>query len=105
MTRLFGLAVRALFLAQLEPSTSEVYKTVGDVKLKMNIFNPEGHKAGDKRPAIVFFFGGGWQGGSTKQFAAQASYFASRGMVAMTAEYRIYGQHKAKVADCVADAK
>lgn len=105
MTKLIGIAVSALVIAQIDPTAFEVYKTVGDVKLKMNIFNPEGHKAGDKRPVIVFFFGGGWQGGSTKQFAAQARYFASRGLVAMTAEYRVYGQHKAKVADCVADAQ
>jgi len=88
-----------------DASRSEVYKTIGDVKLKMHIYNPEGHKASDKRPAIVFFFGGGWQGGSSKQFAVHARYFATRGMVAMTADYRVYGQHKAKVADCVADAK
>jgi len=86
-------------------SKVEVYKTIGDTKLKMHIYNPPDLKAGDQRPAIVFFFGGGWQGGSPKQFAAHARYFASRGMVAMTADYRVYGQHKAKVADCVADAR
>ena len=37
----------------------EVYKTIGDVELKIYRFEPADHKASDKRPAIVFFFGGG----------------------------------------------
>ena len=45
------------------PTRSVVYKTVGDVELKMDLFEPEGLKATDRRPAIVFFFGGGWSGG------------------------------------------
>ena len=40
----------------------ETFKTVGETKLALYIFNPEGHKASDHRPAIVFFFGGGWTG-------------------------------------------
>jgi acetyl esterase/lipase len=81
-----------------------VYKTAGDEKLRMRIYLPEGHKPTDRRPAIVFFFGGGWRSGSPKQFTNQAKYLASRGMVAVTAEYRVYTRHKATVADCVRDA-
>ena len=40
---------------ELSGSRVEVYKTIGDVKLKIYIYEPEGHKAGAKRPAIVFF--------------------------------------------------
>lgn len=90
---------------EFAPSRVEVYKTVGDVELKMNIFNPPGHRATDKRPAIVFFFGGGWRGGSPGQFTQQSRYLASRGMVAMTAEYRVYSRNQAQVVDCIADAK
>lgn len=89
----------------LDGAHDEVYKTVGDVKLKIYIFTPEGHKAGDRRPAIVFFFGGGWQSGSPAQFEAQCKYFASRGMVAMTADYRVASRHGVKALQCVADAK
>ncbi|MBI1372020.1 MAG: alpha/beta hydrolase fold domain-containing protein [Phycisphaera sp.] len=90
---------------QIGGSTVEVYKTVGDVKLNMYIFTPEGHQATDKRPAIVFFFGGGWRGGSPTQFAGQCQYLASRGMVAMTADYRVLSRHGTPAAKCVADAK
>jgi len=81
------------------------YKTVGETKLGLYIFNPEGHKATDSRPAIVFFFGGGWTSGSPGQFEQQCRYLASRGMVAITADYRVASRHPVKAAQCVADAK
>ncbi len=81
------------------------YKTVGETKLALNIFNPAGHNASDSRPAIVFFFGGGWTSGSPGQFEQQCRYLASRGMVAITADYRVASRHQVKAAQCVADAK
>ena len=83
----------------------ETYKTVGDVKLNLYIFNPKDHKATDKRPAIVFFFGGGWSSGSPGQFEEHCKYLASRGMVAMAADYRVGSRHQVKAIQCVADAK
>ncbi|HSW44215.1 MAG TPA: alpha/beta hydrolase [Phycisphaerae bacterium] len=83
----------------------EVYRKVGDVQLKVHIFNPPDHKPTDKRPAIVFFFGGGWLHGSAGQFVPQCRYFASRGMVAITADYRVYTRNKAMIADCTSDAQ
>ncbi len=84
---------------------TETYKTIGDVKLDLIIKLPEGWKPADKRPAIVFFFGGGWSSGSTKQFVNHARYLASRGMVAIVADYRVKTRHGVKAASCVADAK
>jgi acetyl esterase len=81
------------------------YKTVGETELALYVFNPEGHKVTDQRPAIVFFFGGGWTGGSPMQFEQQCRYLASRGMVAITADYRVASRHQVKAAQCVADAK
>jgi len=83
----------------------EVYKTIGDVKLNMYVFTPADHKSTDKRAAIVFFFGGGWQSGSPGQFHEHCKYLAGRGMVAMTADYRVASRHKVKAVDCVRDAK
>jgi acetyl esterase/lipase len=83
------------------------YKAVGDVKLNLYLYEPEGQEAeaGDKRPAIVFFFGGGWTGGSPGQFEQHCKYLASRGMVAITADYRVASRHNVKAVSCVADAK
>jgi acetyl esterase len=91
--------------ATLDGAIAEVYKTIGDVNLKIYRFNPPDHKDSDQRPAVVFFFGGGWKNGDPKQFANQCVHLASRGMVAMTAEYRVASRHQAKAIDCVEDAK
>ena len=82
-----------------------IYKTVGETKLALYVFNPEGFMPSDQRPAIVFFFGGGWTSGSPGQFEQQCRYLASRGMVAITADYRVATRHQVKAAQCVTDAK
>jgi acetyl esterase/lipase len=82
----------------------ETYRTVGSTELKVWIIEPadQGTKP---RPAIVFFFGGGWTGGTPAQFEPQARHLAARGMVAVLADYRVKSRQDAKPADCVADAK
>ncbi len=86
-------------------STAEVYKTVGRTKLNLYIFSDAKPEVGKARPAIVFFFGGGWSTGSPRQFEPQARYFASRGMVAISADYRIRTRDNSKVTDSVSDAR
>lgn len=64
-----------------------VYKAVGERKLTLDLDYPPDWKPADKRPAIVFFFGGG---GTPGQFKPQAEYFAKRGLVCARADYRDY---------------
>ncbi len=66
-----------------------VYKTVGDRELHLYVEKPVEWKASDRRPAIVFFFGGGWVSGKPTQFQPQSEYLAARGMVGIRVEYRI----------------
>jgi acetyl esterase/lipase len=87
------------------PVKEHVYKTTNGVELKLFVHYPEGWQASDKRPAVVFFFGGGWTNGSTQQFRPQAEYFASRGMVAARADYRVKSKHNVTPDQCVEDAK
>ena len=87
------------------PDKMVTYKTVDGVELKLHCFNPEGLKSTDQRPGIVFFFGGGWSGGTPKQFYEQARLLAGRGMVAMSAEYRVKKEHKTTPFECVKDGK
>ena len=54
---------------------------------------------------MVFFFGGGWNGGSYTQFSRHADYLASRGMVAFAADYRTKSKHKTEPKACVSDGK
>ena len=90
---------------QFDSARPEIYKTVGDVKLALYIFEPAGHTSSDQSPAIVFFFGGGWTSGTPRQFEQQCRYLASRGMVAMTADYRVFSRHGTLAVKCVEDAK
>ena len=81
------------------------YKDHPKQPLQLHIFHPPGFKTFDKRPTVVFFFGGGWSGNNPKQFYPQAEYLASRGMVAICATYRSNSKYKTKPYDCVEDAK
>jgi acetyl esterase/lipase len=82
-----------------------VYKTVGEKQLVLKVFPPADAKPGEARPAIVFFFGGGFTMRRQAQFEPQCRYFASRGMVAMTADYRVGKHDGVKPPDCCADGR
>jgi len=109
MIRLFLCLLAApLFAATSYPPTFkdarvETYRTVGSTELKLWIFGESDPKA--PKPAIVFFFGGGWNGGSPDQFENQARHFAKRGMIAITADYRVKSRQGVQVVECVKDAK
>ncbi|BDS07741.1 hypothetical protein NT6N_27810 [Oceaniferula spumae] len=75
------------------------------VGLDLHIFTPDGHQATDSRPCIVFFFGGGWVNGSPSHFHPHCEYLASRGIVAVSAEYRTQNDHGTTPQECVKDGK
>ncbi len=86
--------------------TAEVYKHASDDDLWIYRFDPQGlDPAKDRRPAVVFFFGGGWNGGSVKQFQQHARYLAGRGMVVFLADYRVKSRQGTAPDACVADGK
>jgi acetyl esterase/lipase len=88
---------------KLDDAEQHKYKQVEDVALHLYVFKPKAIE--EPRPAIVFFFGGGWSSGSPEQFAPHCRYLASRGMVAVAADYRVAKRHGVKAVDCVRDAK
>jgi acetyl esterase/lipase/ubiquinone/menaquinone biosynthesis C-methylase UbiE len=81
------------------------YKRTPSGDLLLHVHFPENWKASDRRPAMVFFFGGGWTNGKVTQFEPQATYFAGRGLVTLRADYRVKSRHEVTPADCVADAR
>src|SRR5271154_4926014 len=81
------------------------YKKTKQGDLAINVKFPPEWKNEDKRPGLVFFFGGGWQAGDAKQFEAQSTYFASRGMVVARADYRVKSRHNVTPDVCVEDGK
>lgn len=90
--------------AQDNPRTV-TYRKTKQTDLDLAIDYPADWKQTDKRPAIVFFFGGGWENGTIKAFERQAKYFASRGLVASRADYRVKSRHGVTPTDCVDDAR
>ena len=90
---------------QIIPFKETVNSTGGAVTLNLHVFTPPGHKPSHQRPAIVFFFGGGWVDGSASHFHPQCEYLASRGMVAISAEYRVKNLHGTTPQECVKDGK
>ena len=83
-------------------ATEIVYKTTPQDDLKLHVFQCD---TGSNRPAIVFFFGGGWVGGSPQQFFPHCRHLAALGMVAIAAEYRVKNRHGTSPFECVADGK
>lgn len=88
---------------QFANAEAEVYKTAGGAPMKLYIFQPA--SKGTARPAIVFFFGGGWKNGSPVQFEGHCRRLASLGMVAISADYRVSSRNQSNVVDSIHDAK
>lgn len=104
LTLIISLLLTAAIITRAEETV--VYKKVGGNDLKLFIDKPADWKATDHRPAIVFFFGGGWVGGKVSQFENQSKYLATRGMVGLQVQYRVLPKgDKGPPAVCCADAK
>jgi acetyl esterase len=106
-TIFLAMAVSLCTVRAAEPTGERfVYKKVGDRELSLWVTKPADWKASDKRPAIVFFHGGGWVGGTPDRFSDHCKYFASRGLVCTTVEYRLLNKDtKEPPTNCVRDAK
>jgi acetyl esterase/lipase len=81
------------------------FKKTKQTDLAIYVHFPPDWKKEDKRPAIVFFFGGGFRTGTVKAFEPQAIYFASRGMVTARADYRVKDRQGVEPDACVEDGK
>ena len=103
LTSLFSLS--AFARDNVSPDEVLEYKNTPQGKLFLHTYYPDNWKKTDKRPAVVFFFGGGWNGGNYTQFSRHADYLASRGMVAFAADYRTKSKHKTEPKVCVSDGK
>lgn len=82
-----------------------LYKELDTTQLFIEVYYPEEMSSTESYPALVFFFGGGWNSGSRAQFEHQADYFAKRGIVCFLADYRIKNTHQTSPYESVKDAK
>jgi len=107
-----GLICALAFLIAGSPAAAQedspyfemAYRTEAP-ELLMRIYRPADWTAEDRRPAIVFFFGGGWKTGSPDQFDPHCRELSELGFVAMAAEYRIESKHQSTPLESFEDAK
>ncbi len=90
------------------------YKQTKGEPQVMEIYFPEDHDPDkEKLPCLLLFHGGGWGNGDLRTFRYDCHYFASRGIVAATANYYMYSKEArtklpedvSRKAACVTDAK
>jgi acetyl esterase/lipase len=63
-----------------------------DPRQKLDIYVPNGLKA--PAPVLLFFYGGSWTTGKRSDYLAFGQAFASKGIVTVVADYRLYPQVK-----------
>ena len=93
-------------LLKPEPAPiAQVYKKVASQELRLYRFPPADLKPTERRAAVLCIHGGAWRGGSADVFFPHARYFATRGAVGFSVEYRLLKPEGPTVADCLSDCK
>jgi acetyl esterase/lipase len=83
--------------------TIVIYKKIDTTELKLWIHYPK--KVKKRQAAIIFFHGGRWNNGTAEQFSPQSKYLASKGIVAISASYRLKNIHGTTPKEALEDAK
>jgi acetyl esterase/lipase len=91
-------------ISEIKPKTV-LYKSIDNIDLNLYIYRPENFDSSKIYNCIVFFHGGAWNNQYINQFERQSIYFASRGMIAFIAEYRVTSLHNSTPFQSVEDAK
>ena len=84
----FLLATKALAAVTTQDFIYAVYGT-NSTQQALTVYHPDGWSSNDLRTCMVLFHGGGWTGGDKSQMYDVCNYFANRGLVTITANYRL----------------
>ena len=88
---------------KISSDSVHTYKSVDGHDLKIWVFNPTVTPK-KNAPAILFFFGGGWNSGSPTHFVKYCERLSERGMVGIVADYRVKSRQGVQAKTCVEDA-
>lgn len=81
-----------------------LYKKTPQEDMYLYLLRPAGkHKK--KLPAIVYFTGGGWVGGTVDGQIPDAAWFRDQGIIGIGADYRVKSRHGTTPIECIRDAK
>jgi len=81
------------------------YKQIDTVQLNLKVYYPASYQSGQTYPTIMFFFGGGWNGGTTKQFEPHALHYAAKNFITVLVDYRVKTKHNTTPFESLKDAK
>ncbi len=82
-----------------------LYKQIDTTKLFLEIYKSATIDTASTAPAMIFFFGGGWNGGNRRHFKKHAEYFSKRGLTCFLVDYRIRQKHETTPFESLKDAK
>lgn len=82
-----------------------IYRSVGATRLEAHVFAPPDAELRAPRPAVAIFHGGGWTEGEPEWTHPMCRYFASRGMVAVGAQYRLSDERDVTPLEAMDDAR
>ena len=82
-----------------------IYREGKPDPMRLHVFKPNDWKTGDRRPALVFFFGGGWTKGTPERAASYAKWVATLGMVGVAPDYRTHDRFGTSPLESVADGR
>ncbi len=85
-------------------SDSILYKTVNQTNLYLHKYVPPNFDSKKQYSCIIFYHGGGWSSGSYIAFHKQANYFAARGLIVFSVEYRVRSRNNTTPFDATEDA-
>ncbi len=106
LSALFCVLIFSASLPLLSQSTDSIlYKQVDSTSLYMHVTYPPSMNNAKPLPAMVFFFGGGWVGGTTGHFDPHAKYFSERGLICFRVDYRVKSRQGTSPFESLKDAK
>jgi len=73
--------------------------------LRLHVMKPAGWKTTDRRPALIYFFGGAWTRGTPEKSIGWAKLAADWGMVGVAPDYRTKERFDTTPVESVADAR
>ena len=88
---------------KISSDSVHTYKSVDGHDLKIWVFNPT-ITLQKNAPAMLFFFGGGWNSGSPTHFVKYCERLSERGMVGIVADYRVKSRQGVQAKTCFEDA-
>ncbi|HRJ71906.1 MAG TPA: alpha/beta hydrolase, partial [Terrimicrobiaceae bacterium] len=82
-----------------------IYREGQPDPMRLFVVKPAGWKAGDKLPALIWFFGGGWTKGTPEKSIFYARNAAKWGMVGIAPDYRTKNRFDTSPLQSVADGR